>query len=156
MSKQITLREVEESDLPTFFEHQRDAVANQMAAFPARDRDTFMAHWTKIMQDESVILKTILFDGQIVGNVLSFEQSGEREIGYWLGREFWGKGIATQALSEFLMLVQIRPLYAYIAKHNLASRRVLEKCGFVIFSEDESGSDRHGEKIEEFILKLNE
>lgn len=156
MVKRVTLREVEESDLTTFFEHQGDAVANQMAAFPARDRDTFMAHWTKIMRDESVILRTVLFDEQVAGNVLSFEISGEREVGYWLGRDFWGKGIATQALSEFLTLVQIRPLYAHVAKQNLASRRVLEKCGFVIFSEDESGSNRHGEKIEEFILKLNE
>jgi hypothetical protein len=57
MPKQISLREVKESDLPIFFEHQRDVVANQMAAFPARDRGTFMAHWEKIMGDKNVILK---------------------------------------------------------------------------------------------------
>ncbi|MFL7870775.1 MAG: GNAT family N-acetyltransferase, partial [Anaerolineales bacterium] len=99
MTNNISLREVQESDLPIFFEQQRDPLANQMAAFPARDQEAFMAHWAKIMKDESVILRTILFEGQVAGNVLSFEMEGKREVGYWLGREFWGKGIATVALS---------------------------------------------------------
>lgn len=156
MAKHISLRDVESSDLSIFFEHQRDPDANQMAAFPARDRQAFKAHWAKIMQDESIILKTILFEGQVAGNVLCFEIFGEREVGYWLGREFWGKGIATQALTEFLAQVQMRPLYAHVAKHNAASRRVLENCGFVNSGEDKDGLNEHGEEVEEFILKLND
>jgi RimJ/RimL family protein N-acetyltransferase len=130
----ILLRDVIASDLPIFFEQQLDPIANQMAAFPARDRDAFMAHWAKIMADEANILKTILYGDQIAGNLVSWEHDGEREVGYWLGREFWGKGIATQALSLLLGQVTTRPLYAYVAKHNLASIRVLEKCGFTITS----------------------
>lgn len=156
MSDNISLRTVQESDLPIFFGHQRDPIANQMVAFPPRDRVTFMAHWAKIMRDESVILKTILFEGQVAGNVLSFEMSGEREVGYWLGREFWGKGIATRALRDFLLQVQIRPLYAHVAKGNVASRRVLDKCGFVVIREDMSEANKPGEQVEEFILKLSE
>ncbi|NTU62534.1 MAG: GNAT family N-acetyltransferase [Chloroflexi bacterium] len=140
------LRNVLVSDLPIFFEQQLDPVATQMAAFPARDRDAFMAHWTKIMADETNILKTILYDDQVVGNIVSWEHDGEREVGYWLGREFWGKGIATRALAAFLEQVTLRPLYAYVAKHNLASIRVLEKCGF----------KKMGEKDEEAILILHE
>jgi RimJ/RimL family protein N-acetyltransferase len=154
MTNDISLREVQESDLPIFFEYQRDPLANQMAAFPARDRDAFMAHWAKIMKDESVILKTILFDGQVAGNVLSFEMSGEREVGYWLGQEFWGKGIATRALSEFLTQIQVRPLYAHIAKHNVASRRVLEKCKFTLFGEEKEFSNLSGMPVEGLILIL--
>ena len=114
-----------------------------------------MAHWAKIMKDESVILRTILFGSQVAGNIVSFEMSGEREVGYWLGQEFWGKGIATQALSAFLAQVTIRPLYAHVAKHNIASQRVLEKCGFVVFGHDKGLSNAHGEKFEELILKLS-
>ena len=156
MSKHVTLREVKESGLPTFFEHQHEAAANQMASFPAKDRDAFMAHWEKILGDKSVILKTILLDGQVAGNVLSFELSGEREVGYWLGREFWGKGIATHVLYQFLKQVNTRPLYAHVAKHNTASLRVLEKCGFVVSGEDTGGINEYGEQVEEFILKLSE
>jgi RimJ/RimL family protein N-acetyltransferase len=154
MKNDISLREVQEGDLPTFFEHQRDPLANQLAAFPARDRETFMAHWAKIMQDESVILKTILFEGQVAGNVLSFEMDGEREVGYWLGREFWGKGIATQALAKFLAQIQARPLYAHVAKHNVASRHVLEKCGFALSGEEKEFSNLNGVQVEGLILIL--
>ena len=84
----IRLRDVQESDLPIFFEHQRDLVANRMAAFPARDREAFIAHWVKIMQDESAILRTVLFESQVAGNVVCFETFGEREVGYWLERDF--------------------------------------------------------------------
>ena len=146
MSTTIHLRDVITSDLPIFFEQQLDPAATEMAGFPARDRDAFMAHWTKILADDSNILKTILYGDQAAGNIVSWEQSGEREVGYWLGREFWGKGIATQALALFLQQVTTRPLYAYVAKHNLASIRVLEKCRF----------KQIDERDEEVILILNE
>ena len=82
-----------------------------------------MAHWAKILADATVIKQTILFDGQVAGNVVCWVQSGEREVGYWIGKEYWGRGIATRALSELLGQVQERPLFAYVAKHNLASLR---------------------------------
>jgi RimJ/RimL family protein N-acetyltransferase len=125
-----------------------------MAAFPARDREAFMQHWIKILSDENVYTKTILFNGRVAGNIVSFEQYCVRAVGYWLGKEYWGKGIATQALSAFLGLVKERPLYAYVAKPNIASRRVLEKCGFTLYSEDSLFSDATGDVIEEYILKL--
>jgi RimJ/RimL family protein N-acetyltransferase len=47
-----------------------------------------------------------------------------------------GRGIATEAISAFLLLEQTRPLYASVAKHNAASIRVLQKCGFMHFEDD--------------------
>jgi RimJ/RimL family protein N-acetyltransferase len=150
----ILLRDVTEDDLPIFFEHQLDPAATEMAAFPSRDKDAFMAHWAKVMANDSVILKTILFDGQVAGNMVSFEMSGKREVGYWIGKEYWGKGIATRALAAFLDQVKTRPLYAHVAKHNIGFRRVLEKCGFTIVGEDKGPLDAHGKKFEEFIFEL--
>ena len=154
MTTEILLRDVTEDDLPIFFEHQLDPEANRMAAFPARDREAFTAHWTKILGDDTVTKKTILFDGQVAGNVVSFERFGEREVGYWIGRQYWGKGVATRALSEFLGHVTTRPLYARVAKHNVASLRVLKKCGFTIYGHDKVPADTGGEEVEEVILKL--
>jgi RimJ/RimL family protein N-acetyltransferase len=147
LMKSIQLRDVAVGDIPIFYEHQLDADATEIAVFPSREREAFTAHWAKIMADESVILKTILFDGQVVGNIVSWEQNGEREIGYWIGKMYWGKGIATQALAEFLGYVKVRPVYAYVAKHNVGSIRVLEKCGFTVIGEA-------NDDVEEFILKL--
>ena len=119
----VALRHVTESDLPTFFEHQRDPEATRMAAFPARDLDAFMVHWHRIMRDESVVTKTVVVDGHVAGNMVSFELSGEREVGYWIGRDHWGKGVATRALMQFLRHVKSRPLHAHVARQ--AQRRLV-------------------------------
>ncbi len=133
----VFLRDVITDDLPIFFEQQLDPVANDIAGFPARDRDAFMAHWAKNLPKEGNIHQTIVYGDQVAGNIVSWEHDGERDIGYWLGREFWGKGIATQALAAFLEIVTSRPLYAHVVKHNLPSMRVLEKCGFMITGEND-------------------
>jgi len=125
------LRDVVESDLDAFFEHQREPEANEMAIFPARDRATFDAHWQRILADESVINKTIVHEGEVAGNLGCWEQDGKRLVGYWIGREFWGKGVATRALGEFVDEIPERPLHAWVATTNVGSIRVLEKCGFV-------------------------
>ena len=108
-----------------------------MADFPARDRDAFDAHWERVLADPSLYKKTIVFEGQVAGNIGSWAQDGRRLVGYWVGKEFWGKGLATQALTELIDELETRPLYAYVANTNIASIRVLEKCGFVRSDEDE-------------------
>ncbi len=153
----VMLREVKDGDLALFFEQQLDADANQMVAFTARepsDRGAFAAHWTKIRGDETVTLRTILFEMRVAGYVAKFERLGKPEVCYWIGKEYWGKGITTQALSQFLGEFKSRPLYAGVAKDNFASIRVLEKCGFVICGHDKGFAKARGEEIEEVIMKL--
>ena len=117
-------------DLPIFYEQQLDPEANWMAAFTAKDptdREAFDAHWAKVLADNCITLRTILSDGQVAGSVLCHGWGGEPEISYWLGREFWGKGIATLVLGLFLQLVTDGPLTARVARDNLASIRVFRK-----------------------------
>ena len=125
------LRDVVESDLDVLFEHQREPEANEMAIFPARDRESFDAHWRRILADDSVIKKTIVVDDQVAGNIGCWVQDGPRLVGYWVGKDFWGKGLATRALREFVDQIETRPLHAWVATTNVGSIRVLEKCGFV-------------------------
>ena len=157
MKNGVLLRDTTEDDLPIFFEQQLDSEANYMAAFTAKDptdKDAFTAHWAKILSDDTKINKTILLNEQVAGYVACFEQFGEPEVSYWIGKEYWGRGLATKALSDFLGYVKVRPLYARVAKDNIASIRVLEKCGFTISGEDKGFSNARGEEVEEFILKL--
>jgi RimJ/RimL family protein N-acetyltransferase len=151
----VRLREVTEDDLPIFYEQQADPEANAMAAFPARDREAFTEHWLKVLADDSVSKKTVLFDGHVAGNIVRFEQSGQPLVGYWIGRSYWGKGIATRALSEFLGQVAARPLYARVAKHNFASIRVLEKCGFTVAGEERAPSGAGEDEVEELVMRLD-
>jgi RimJ/RimL family protein N-acetyltransferase len=141
MKPKIQLRNVEPADLPLFFEHQRDPIAVAMVAFNSRDWAAFEHHWAKILADDSLGKKTVLVDGDVAGNICSWTAEGKREVGYWLDRAFWGRGVATEALSAFLGIEPIRPLYAGVAKHNVASIRVLQKCGFKLSPSVEEASN---------------
>lgn len=150
----VYIRPVKESDLPTFFEYQKQPEANAMAAFPARERETFFDHWNKILSSKSCIAMTVVADERVAGNVGSWAQGDQQLIGYWLGREYWGKGVATQMLQMFLDSFIERPLYAYVAKHNAASIRVLEKCGFIHCEGVSPSLGESDEEIEELVFVL--
>lgn len=117
-----------------------------MAIFPARDREAFDAHWRKVLADERNVVRVIDVDGEVAGNIGSWEQDGQRFVGYWLGRDFWGRGLATAALAELAAELP-RPLHAWVASSNVGSIRVLEKCGFVKVGE-------HTNDVEEFLYEL--
>jgi RimJ/RimL family protein N-acetyltransferase len=154
----VTLREVHDDDLPLFFDHQRDPQAAHMAAFTVKDPSdlqAFHARWNRLRRDATVTLRTILFDHQVAGHVALFGPPDEREVTYWIAREFWGHGIATQALSQFLRTVPARPLYARVASDNLASLRVLEKSGFTISGHGRFHANARGAEVDEVILTLN-
>ena len=127
----LELRDIHRDDLPILFEHQRDPVAIRMAGYRPRSLEAFMEHWEKILQDSSVVKLAVVWNHEVAGNIVVFEVGENRTIGYWLGNAYWGRGIATRALKELLQRELQRPLFAYVAAHNAASRRVLEKCGFV-------------------------
>jgi len=154
MSDKVTLRHVREDDLETFFTDQLDPEAVRIAAFPSRDREAFMALWRKIMTDTSVMARAVLLEGELAGHVVSWEQDGERKIGYWIGKAYWGKGVASAALSQFLAQFSVRPLVADVAQHNAASIRVLRKCGFTISREARTPL-ADGQYVDDYVMTLS-
>ena len=109
-----------------------------------------MAHWAKTLANDSALTWTVVSDnGEVAANIGCWEADGRRFVGFWIGREFWGRGLATQALAELLDLVDARPLHAHVVKSNVASIRVLEKCGFV-----KVGKLAGDDGVEELLLEL--
>ena len=150
----VILRDVLDADLEVFFEHQCDPVANAMAAFPARDREAFLAHWARIRADPTAAVQTVVVAGRVAGQVMCWQQSGDRLVGYWIGRQFWGRGVATVALGQFVASLQ-QPLHAHAAIDNHASIRVLTKCGFTPLLAEGGASSMVGEDgVEELVLVL--
>ena len=137
------LRKVADTDLRIFFEHQQDSEANSMAVHPAREWDAFLSHWrNKVLGNPANETRAILVDDQVAGYVGSWEADGKRLVAYWIGREYWGRGIARSALDEFLRAHEHhRPIHAYVALSNARSIRVLEKCGFQRVDEVTGGAD---------------
>lgn len=154
----VRLRELTDDDLPILFEQQLDPDANYMAAFTAKDpadRAAFMAHWARIRADDGVTIRTIEYGGRVAGSILCHDWFGEPEVSYWLGREFWGRGVATEALREFLQILPQRPILGRAAKDNVGSIRVLEKCGFRQTGETTGFAAARGREIPELIFSFD-
>jgi RimJ/RimL family protein N-acetyltransferase len=97
--------------------------------------------WIAIaMADPPGQILAIEVDGAIAGGIAVEPHEGERGgtalFGYWLGRAYWGRGIATEAarmLSDFaLQTGGLRRLEATVFAPNTASARVLAQCGFAL------------------------
>jgi RimJ/RimL family protein N-acetyltransferase len=157
-SSHLVLREVEDRDLDVLFEHATDREAIRMAAFTSADPDdrgAFDARWARLRRDQSTTNKVVEIDGRVVGHIASFDLDGQREVTYWIGRQDWGRGIATRALQEFLTRVEMaRPLHARAASDNAASIRVLEKCGFTHVGNGRAFAHGRNEETEEVMLRL--
>ena len=152
----VLLRELTDDDRPVLFEFQRDPDANHMAAFTSKDPTDEGAHrtwWDKVMASDEIVKRAILCDGELVGSVMSFVMAGDREVTYWIAKEHWGKGIATQALDQLLQIVETRPVYARAARDNQGSLRVLDKCGFVVLGQERVFANARGQEIAESILR---
>ncbi|MFF8985406.1 GNAT family N-acetyltransferase [Streptomyces globisporus] len=154
----VTLRAVEDGDLPLFFAWMSDPGATRVAAFTAKDptdRAAFDAHWARIRSGSGgVVMRTAVADGVVVGHVGAYGEAGDRQVTYWIDRAHWGRGLATAALRAFLDETPTRPLHARAAGDNLGSRRVLEKCGFVVTGTDRGFARARGEEIDEVLVTL--
>ena len=151
------LRVVEESDIAIFFKHQLDPVSSWQVAFTHKDpadENAFNVHMTEALRNETVVMRTIVIDSEVVGYITKYEIEQEPQIGFVLGREFWGRGIATESIREFLSLFTRRPVYARTAFDNEASMRVLQKLGFTRTSEGNYFSNARGAEIVEILWTL--
>lgn len=154
MNHAVSIRNVERDDLPRIYEFQIDPESNRIAVTIPRSPDGFGAHWENALRDPNVTAKAILVGDELVGCISCFKMDGLNSVGYWLGREFWARGIASRALELLLTEVSARPLYARVATSNVASLRVLQKCGFVVERVQLSPADDRYPECEEALLIL--
>ncbi|QEV17442.1 GNAT family N-acetyltransferase [Streptomyces alboniger] len=154
----VSLREVHDSDLPVFFRQLNDPESGRMAAFTPEDpadRTRFDAQWAKMRTSSGTDVRTVLADGDVVGNAGVYGEPGEREVTFWIDRAYWGRGLATAALRELLALFPERPLHARAAADNAGSLRVLEKCGFRESARERGYAAARGAEIDEVVLVLD-
>lgn len=157
IENKIELAKTTAKDLETLFIFQLDREANYLAAFISKDlmdKSAYMKKWKNLINDKSINVQTILLDGNIAGSLARFEMDGKSEITYWIGKEYWGKGVATSALNIFLEIEKVRPLYARVAFDNFGSQKVLEKCGFKKIGTDKFFANARKKEINEIIYEL--
>ena len=155
----IELRNARPKDVPVFYRMYADPEANRRGAFTPRKKADFFKHWRKVLANRLNLKKTIVADGEVVGYMVSFYRNGtgikprRREIGYWIAREHWGNGYATEGLRLLLETHHTRPLYARVATTNPASLAVALKCGFKKWKRS-SYKNEAGKTVEERVLIL--
>ncbi|WP_327247061.1 GNAT family N-acetyltransferase [Streptomyces sp. NBC_01320] len=155
---EVTLREVRDSDLPLFFAYMSDPESVRTAAFTSEnpgDRPAFEAHWARILDSRTVVMRTVLADGDVVGNAGVYGSEGDRQVTYWIDRPHWGRGLATAALRALLEAVPERPLHARAAADNAGSVRVLQKCGFTVMGKDRGFAHARSELTDELLFTLD-
>jgi RimJ/RimL family protein N-acetyltransferase len=154
----IRLRPTVALDLETLFRIQLDREAIFLAAFNSQDptdKPAYFAKYMRLLSDPTVNNQTIIVGATIVGSIAKFVMEGDAEITYWIDRDFWGQGIATAALKNFLRIETTRPLFGRVAFDNFGSQRVLEKCGFTRIGSDRGFANARQMEIEEFIYRLD-
>lgn len=155
-----TLRAFTEEDIEAVVPLLNDAeVARYLSSkipFPYTQED---ARWWVSTGSKEGINKAIEVDGNFAGVIGAapgaFEYERSAEVGYWLGKEYWGCGIATSALGQLTHLVfsttDIVRLYAPVFAPNVASARVLEKCGYSRESIQKSAIYKHGKLFDAYV-----
>jgi len=158
MNNIITLTKTTEEDLHTLFQFQLDEEGIYMAAFTPKDpndKSAYIEKYTKLINDPTINMRTIRINGEIVGSISKFVMEGDAEITYWIDRKFWGQGIGTTALTDFLSIEPTRPIYGRVAFDNYGSQKVMEKCDFIRIGKDKGFANARQSEIEEFIYKLS-
>jgi [ribosomal protein S5]-alanine N-acetyltransferase len=137
----ITLRELIPSDLDRLVSLANNENVSRylLYTFPYPYTKADGEWWINTgSKQPGAIARMIEYRSEFCGLVGITSQSGWRdhlgEIGYWVGSEYWGKGIATSALQQMTDYgfagLQLRKLYAPVLAPNVASMRVLAKCGY--------------------------
>ena len=88
--------------------------------------------------DEISYCRAVFADGKVVGNISLGEKHGALsrcfDLGYWINSAYWGRGIMTRAVRAFCEVMfrkeEVARIQAHVIAPNVASCRVLEKCGF--------------------------
>ncbi len=148
---QLTLRRFRLDDAPEVARLVGDeSVSRWTANIPHPYTEQDARDWIRATGENSARTPfAVELDGRLVACVSFWPREPEGvEVAYWVGREFWGKGVASRALAMMLAggeFPQGEDVYARVMIGNTGSEKVLEKCGFVFLGD--GGCSRHGSDV---------
>jgi RimJ/RimL family protein N-acetyltransferase len=116
--------------------------------------------WMNHIKDHQPVQNlAILYNGMVVGNIgCKLQEDVYRksiEIGYFVGEEYWGKGIATAAIDLFVQYLvhHFQPIriYAEVFAHNQSSMKALRKNGFILESIRRKAAIKNNEMVDDYV-----
>ena len=160
------LRAWKPGDEPSLVRHanSRTIWRNLRDAFPHPYTLVDAKRWIEVANPTktAIINFAIVVDSSAVGGIgLVLKEDVFRrsaEIGYWLGEEFWGRGIVTEAIRAVtdyaFETFDLCRVYAGVFEWNPASMRVLEKAGYEFECRMKKSVTKDGETIDELIYAV--
>ena len=156
------IRPFRKGDEPELWRHadDPDVARNLRDRFPSPYTLTDAEGWVRETLEQRPLTNfAITVDDRVVGAVgFMVGQDIHRrsaEIGYWLGRAYWGRGLATEALiavSEHAFARHdLARLYAGVLPWNPASERVLVKAGYTLEARMRSAATKGGHTVDELL-----
>jgi RimJ/RimL family protein N-acetyltransferase len=157
-----TVRQWEHNDVPYLvrYANNRNVWINLRNTFPHPYTQADAENYIRASNSQSPVCSfAIEVNGHAVGSIGFILKSDvyqrSIEVGYWLGEEFWGRGIAACALSGLMdyLIHEFDPLriYACVFDWNKRSGRVLEKAGFQLEGRTQNSVVKDGRVGGEFI-----
>ncbi len=146
VTKRLVLSALSESDKGAFFSlMQEEGISKtyMVPSFESKEKeDRFYERITSLCLDSSHFVRGIYLNNELIGFINDCGVEGKQiEIGYFIDQKQWNKGYATEAFSaaikELFSQGYERILSGYF-EGNLASRRVMEKCGMTPIEKEET------------------
>jgi [ribosomal protein S5]-alanine N-acetyltransferase len=163
-SSHVRLRKLDISDAVSLQRHADDELvrANLFDGFPSPYTIEHAVQWcTEGAHDSKMgYVLGVETGGQIVGCMSILQNSGwlrcNAEIGYWIGREYWGYGKTPEALKLLLewaqqYLPEVTRIYAPTFAWNQASQRVLQKTGFCLEAHQPRSAIKDGRVVDTVV-----
>jgi ribosomal-protein-alanine N-acetyltransferase len=142
--ERLLLRRFTLDDAPAMFENwASDGEVTKYLTWPTHqnmeDSKAVLSDWVpKYDEDDGFYLWAIALDGVVIGSISVVDSSDKiekAEIGYCIGRSWWGRGVMTGALGlviDYLFReVSVNRIYARHDPRNAGSGKVMQKCGMI-------------------------
>ena len=135
----LILRPWREDDAADLYKYAKDPLVGPPAGWkPHENQEESLRVLQNILMDGRTWAITLKGSDEPIGSIGLFGSdvslgSGEPELGYWLARPFWGRGIVPEAAAKLIALCFEKGHERVWCSHfqgNDKSRRVIEKCGF--------------------------
>lgn len=126
--------------------------------YTSQDAENFLA--MAVQKKDNLFC--IAVNNEAIGGIGIHPQQNVRcknaEIGYWLAESFWGNGIISTAIPKIITYgfekFDINRIYATVFGNNIASQKVLEKCGFVLEAQLQKTIFKNNEYLDELIYAV--
>jgi [ribosomal protein S5]-alanine N-acetyltransferase len=161
----IKIREFQLADIKSLVKYANNfKVSKYMRdSFPFPYTETNAINWIEFAKvNSSTLSYAIANEAELIGGIGAFPQSDvhrfSAEVGFWIGEPFWNQGIISKSLKEFCKYLfsnyEFNRLFANVFEGNHASKRVLEKAGFVLEGTHRKSVFKESKFVDHYIYGL--